>query len=174
MYYRAGFTLHRFHHGLGKGEAFHVPRCIPLRQEQKGRFRMNAAQTQDGEGTPPTPRGSRSERRQKGRIVPFRVSPAEYEELDALAEQAGLTIGSYVRSRALTLPTTRAIRRPVVEVQVLTRYLAELHKIGSNINQTARRVNMGDTPLATEIAATLAACRRLAEKVKDTLDGNSR
>ena len=131
---------------------------------------MNGAQEPEGVGTPPKPRRSGSERRQKGRVVPFRVSAEEYAQLDALAEREGLTIGSYIRSRTLTVPTTRAIRRPVVEVELLRRYLNELHKIGSNINQTARRVNMGDTPLAAEIQSTLAACRQIARQVTDILN----
>lgn len=135
---------------------------------------MTEAPRQDGEGAPPTPRRSGSERRQKGRIVPFRVSATEYEELDALAEREGLTIGSYVRSRVLTIPTTRAIRRPVAEVKLLTSMLAELHKIGSNINQTARRINMGDTPLAADIQTTYAACRDIARRVTDLLSRNGR
>ena len=133
---------------------------------------MNGAQEPEGVGTPPKPRRSGSERRQKGRIVPFRVSATEYAELDALAEREGLTIGSYVRSRVLTVPTTRAIRRPVVEVELLRSYLNELHKIGSNINQTARRVNMGDTPLAADIQTTYAACREVARRVADLLTKN--
>jgi len=133
---------------------------------------MTEAPRQDGEGAQPKPRRSGSERRQKGRIVPFRVSATEYEELDALAEREGLTIGSYVRSRVLTIPTTRAIRRPVAEVKLLTSMLAELHKIGSNINQTARRINMGDTPLATELRSSLAACGELARRVTGILNRN--
>jgi hypothetical protein len=133
---------------------------------------MNEAQQTEGMGTPPKPRRSGSDRRQKGRIVPFRVSATEYAQLDALAEREGLSIGSYVRSRVLTTPTTRAMRRPVVEVQTLTRLLAELHKIGSNINQTTRRINMGDTPLATEIQSTYAACRAIARQVTDLLSRN--
>ena len=133
---------------------------------------MNEAQQPEGTGTTPKPRRSGSERRQKGRIVPFRVSAAEYAELDALAEREGLSIGSYVRSKVLTVPTTRAIRRPVVEVELLRSYLNELHKIGSNINQTARRVNMGDTPLAADIQTTYAACRDIARRVADLLTRN--
>ncbi len=133
---------------------------------------MNETQQPEGVGTPPKTRRSGSERRQKGRIVPFRVSATEYAELDALAEREGLSIGSYVRSRVLTVPTTRAIRRPVVEVDLLRRYLNELHKIGSNINQTAKRVNMGDTPLAADIQTTYAACREVARRVADLLTRN--
>lgn len=134
---------------------------------------MSAAQKpKDGEGVQPKPRRSGSERRQKGRIVPFRVSATEYAELDALAERQGLSIGSYVRSRVLTAPTTRAIRRPVAEVELLRGYLNELHKIGSNINQTTRRINMGDTPLATEVQSSLAACGELARRVTGILNRN--
>lgn len=115
----------------------------------------------------------RSEKRQKGRVVPFRVSFDEYTELEALAERAGLTIGSYVRSRSLKKPTTRAIRRPVPEVQKLSKLLADLSRIGSNINQLAKRANSGDTPLAGDIRDTLLACRRVAEQAKDVLDGNT-
>jgi hypothetical protein len=68
----------------------------------------------------------RSESRQKGRVLSIRVSEAEQQEVEALAEREGLTVGSYVRSRTLIHPTTRAVRRPVVEVQVLTKLLAEL------------------------------------------------
>lgn len=131
---------------------------------------MNEAHQQEGqEGIPPKPRRSGSERRQKGRIVPFRVSETEYAELDALAEREGVSIGTYVRERVLKAPTTRPIRRPVVEVQLLTSLLGQLHKIGSNINQTARRVNMGDTPLAAEIQSTYAECRNIARQVTDLL-----
>lgn len=121
-----------------------------------------------------TPRRSGSETRQKQRRCTFRMSSDEYQQLEALAERDGLTIGSYVRSRVLAAPTTRAIRRPVVEVKILTSMLAELHKIGSNINQIARRVNYGDTPLSTELESTFAACRQIAERAKDALDGSSR
>lgn len=115
----------------------------------------------------------RSEIRQKGRVVPFRVSDSEYAELTQLADRAGLTLGSYIRSRSLERPTTRARRRPPAEVQVLTGYLGQLGKLASNANQLARRVNMGETPLAEEIISTLSACRALAVKVKDLLDGNT-
>jgi hypothetical protein len=133
---------------------------------------MSAAQPKDGEGMQPKPRRSGSETRKKGRIVPFRVSETEYAKLDALAEGERLTIGSYVRSCVLEKPTTRAIRRPVPEVELLRRYLSELHKIGSNINQTTRRINMGDTPLAAEIQTTYAACRELARRVTSILNRN--
>lgn len=115
----------------------------------------------------------RSESRQKGRVLSVRVSEAEHQTVEALAQRAGLTTGSYVRSRVLEKPTTRAIRRPVPEVQKLSKLLADLGRIGSNINQLARRANSGDTPLAGDIREALAACRQIAEQAKDTLDRNT-
>ena len=115
----------------------------------------------------------RSESRQKGQMLSVRVSEAEQQEIEELAGREGLTVGSYIRSRALTHPTTRAIRRPVVEVQVLTKLLAELGRVGGNINQIARRVNSGDAPLAHDIRDALTACRRIAEQAKDALDRNT-
>ena len=115
----------------------------------------------------------RSENRQKGRVVPFRVSPEEYTELTRLAAREGLSLGSYVRSRSLEKPTTRAVRRPVPEVQKLSKLLADLGRIGSNINQLAKRANSGDMPLAGDIRETLAACRLVAEQAKNALDGNT-
>ncbi len=134
------------------------------------------AHVSGGGDVPAQPKSSRrgSETRQKQRRFTFRMSQDEFQKIEAYAEREGLTVGSYVRSRILTAPTTRAIRRPVVEVKMLTAMLAELHKIGSNINQIARRVNHGDTPLSQEIELTFAACRRIAEQAKDALDRNSR
>ena len=115
----------------------------------------------------------RSETRQKGRVLSIRVSDGERQEVEAFAAREGLTTGSYVRSRILATPTTRAIRRPVPEVQKLSKVLAELGRMSSNLNQLAKRANSGDMPFAGDIRDTLAACRQIAEQAKDVLDGNT-
>lgn len=115
----------------------------------------------------------RSEIRQKGRIVPFRVAPKEYADLVHLAERSGLTLGSYIRSRALEKPITRAVRRPTVEVEVMTALLRELSKQGSNLNQLAKKANAGNMPLLSEIRATFEANRQLAKTIWERLKGNT-
>ncbi|NGZ96226.1 MAG: hypothetical protein CV089_08880 [Nitrospira sp. WS110] len=115
----------------------------------------------------------RSERRQKGRVVPFRVSAEEYAELAHLAERSGLTLGSYVRSRCLTEPTTRAVRRPTVEVAVMNALLREMSKQGSNLNQLAKKANAGNMPLLSEIRATFEANRQTAKLIWERLKGNT-
>ena len=58
-------------------------------------------------------------------------------------------------------------------MQKLSKVLAELGRISSNINQLAKRANSGDTPFVGDILETLAACRQVAELAKDALDGNT-
>lgn len=115
----------------------------------------------------------RSESRQKQERLTVRFTPAEREQLEALADRAGLTLGSYLRSRALDTPTMRAIRRPTAAVEVLKRLLGQVGKIGGNLNQLAKGVNRGETPLATDLQETLAAIRQTAKLICDKMDGRT-
>lgn len=116
----------------------------------------------------------RSESRQKQERLTVRFTPAERDELETLADRAGLTLGSYVRSRSLENPTTRAMRRPPVEVQALSTLQARLNKVGSNLNQIARGLNMGATPLIQDIQAALAEHRQILASIITTLGRQSR
>lgn len=90
-----------------------------------------------------TRRASGSETRQRTRVVQVRLSEAEYAEVAARAQAALLTPSSYVRASALDAPPPRARRRPAVEAVQVARVLAQLGKIGSNLNQIAHRLNVG-------------------------------
>lgn len=115
----------------------------------------------------------RSESRQKQARLTVRFSPAEREEVEALADRSGLTLGSYVRSRCLKKPTTRAVRRPTVEVQVLNAMLREMSKQGSNLNQLTKKANSGNMPLLSELRATFEANRQLVKAIWERLKGNA-
>ena len=54
---------------------------------------------------------SGSEKRKRGPIIGFRATEEERAKIEGAADRAGLTVGSYVRSRSLKTPTTRAARR---------------------------------------------------------------
>jgi hypothetical protein len=86
---------------------------------------------------------SGSATRQRSHMMNFRASDAERAELERLAERAGLSVGAYIRSRALSTPTTRATRRPPLERAALAQLLGQIGKIGSNLNQIARSENRG-------------------------------
>ncbi|TXI24140.1 MAG: plasmid mobilization relaxosome protein MobC [Nitrosomonas sp.] len=107
----------------------------------------------------------RSETRQKTLMVGLRATPAEYAELKQLAEREGLSVASYIRSRALAAPTTRARRRPPIEAQLLGNLLAQLGKIGSNLNQIARGINQGELVTQGDIQAALGEHRQILASV---------
>lgn len=110
-----------------------------------------------------------SEQRQKTRIANFRATQEEYRQIETNAEREGLTFGSYLRTRALTAPTTRAMRRPVVERVILSKLVAELGRSGSNLNQIARAMNSGDTVTTDQIQSALAEHRQILAAVIETL-----
>lgn len=54
----------------------------------------------------------------------------------------------YMRMQTLDIPPPRAARKPAINREMTARVLAELGKIGSNVNQIARSLNAksGVTP----------------------------
>ena len=86
---------------------------------------------------------SGTETRQRTKLLQVRVTPDELAAITAQAERAGLTAPSYARSVLLSAPAPRARRRPTVEAEALGRLLAELGKVGSNLNQIAHHMNAG-------------------------------
>ena len=104
-----------------------------------------------------------SEKRLRTKMVSVRVLPHEEAELKDRASQAGYSIGAFLRVAILEKAGPRAQRRPVPGRLNYVRLLGELSKIGSNVNQLARRANtVGDLPAADhlrEIRATLEETR---------------
>ena len=70
------------------------------------------------------------------------LTPDERREIENRAERAGLSMGGYCKSIIFDAPPPRRSRRPVIEKIELARLLGELGKVGSNLNQLARQINM--------------------------------
>jgi len=81
----------------------------------------------------------RSEKRQRTVIRPARFTPEEAARFDAKAAPYG-GASAFIRYLALEHPLPRS----KVELQMLSKVLAEMGKIGSNINQIAHRYNMAE------------------------------
>jgi hypothetical protein len=90
-----------------------------------------------------TPSKSGSERRQRSKLLQIRMTPDELAEIAEQADRAGLTVPSFAREILLSAPAPRARRRPSVEAETLGRFLGELGKVGSNLNQIAHQLNAG-------------------------------
>lgn len=86
---------------------------------------------------------SGSEKRQRNYLIAVRLSEAEQLELAHRVELSGCSPAALIRHGIFDAPLPRAIPRPTVEHREVARLLAELGKIGSNINQLARHANAG-------------------------------
>ncbi len=98
-----------------------------------------------------------TEKRVRDYILPVRLSQDERAAIDAAAERAGLTVGSYARQVLLGAPAPRQVRRPPVERRELVRLLGELGKIGGNLNQLAKSVHSGIVVYTGEIDTVIAS-----------------
>jgi len=113
--------------------------------------------------TDPTKRRtSGSQKRQRGKRVILFTDEAERAEIEARAERSGLSVSGFLRASVFGKDARQpsAAKRPPVEKETLLRLLAELGKVGSNINQIARRVNQDkgfDAPIFATLYAELKA-----------------
>lgn len=84
-----------------------------------------------------------SEKRQRQRVISFRVAPEEYDRIKDEADRGGVTVGTFARDVLIGAEAPRRVRRPPAEKAELVRLLGELGKIGSNVNQLAAKANVG-------------------------------
>lgn len=112
---------------------------------------------------------SGSETRKRGPIIGFRATDGERKEIQASADRAGLTVGSYVRSRALERPTTRAVRRPPVQTAQLAQLLGLLGVCGGELQRLSQHLNADQSIATIEMTATLTAFREAASAIMQLL-----
>lgn len=89
---------------------------------------------------------SGSEKRQRGTTLTIRLSAEERAELDTRAGSQGLAAAAFLRAAALGSPGPRARRRSPADRDELRRLLAETNRVGNNVNQIARALNMREAP----------------------------
>ena len=115
-------------------------------------------------------RGRRRVDDAKDSFIAVRCTTKERAKIDENAAQAGLSVGAYVRSLALGSPGPRARRRPPIERKELARFLGELGKIGSNVNQLAHAYNgRGRMPGLDDLTAIRMAVGQLRDAVMTAL-----
>jgi hypothetical protein len=112
---------------------------------------------------------SGTEKRERFRHLTVRLTLVERLMIDAAAERAGLTPGSYARQAMLGAPAPRQVRRPPVERKELARLLGELGKIGGNLNQLAKGTNSGIVPYGVEIEAALGGLQEVRTAILKAL-----
>lgn len=79
------------------------------------------------------------------RNLPYsiRFSRQEREHAAELAARAGMPLAALIRRSLFNTPLPRAARRPTAELKAVAQLLAELGRIGGNINQAQKHINAG-------------------------------
>ncbi len=114
------------------------------------------------------------------RNLSVRLRPVEWAIVNHNASIEGLTRSAYVRRLVLEAPLPRknAVRVPKVHAKVLSKWFGELGRIGNNVNQIAKNLNIAakaDGVIAgtnsQQILETVQAVEvLLAESAKDILE----
>jgi hypothetical protein len=89
-------------------------------------------------------RRSGSEKRRRGKPRSIRFTPEEDRRIVEMEQSTGLAFAALVRHALFNTPPPRGSRRPSVDQQAVAKVLAELGKIGGNVNQLAKQANMGN------------------------------
>lgn len=112
-----------------------------------------------------------SDKRQRTKLVQFRCTVEERTKGERRADMAGLAVGAFARAAFLgeTEAGPRAQRRPPADHQALRQILGQLGKIGSNINQIARKLNADEQVAVPELRKALAAYLDLRNVIFDAL-----
>ena len=108
----------------------------------------------------PGGRPEKAEHERRCKQTNTRWTIAEFDHLHQQAAAANLSVGEFIRRRALLLPVTPP------SAKADARLLHELNAIGNNVNQIARNLNAGRTSRHEADWPTVQAeLRRVLEKV---------
>ncbi len=132
-----------------------------------------AADKNEEERAGALPKRSGSETRKPSKSVHVRYPLDEYAELDKQAARLGLTVSAFVRLKTNAIrPEGRKAKRTSPERRIAAQYLAQLGKIGSNLNQIARAANMQQAGLR-EVDQVLEEMRGLSQLVQRIMRGGA-
>jgi len=117
----------------------------------------------------PKSRFSGSDKRQRAHVVGVRMLPDERTRLQAKASEAGLSLGSFLRSCALGDTGPRARRSPTVNAELVAIAMAKLNQAGNNLNQIAHALNAARTVHARDIVDAVSELRSVLVLFKAAL-----
>ena len=105
--------------------------------------------------------------RKRNKVIPIRFSDHELSVIDANAKRANLSRTEYLVSAGMD--------KPIVILDDLKPMLAELRRIGNNVNQLTRKVNSGEIYVVglTEINKQLGAVAAGLYTIQKEVDRSS-
>ncbi len=125
------------------------------------------------------PRPPKSDETRKRVLVQLRLTKDEKNKLKQFAKSSGVTLTDFVKARTLDKPPRT--KKATFDREVLIKFLSELGKLGSNVNQMARHMNSQNktfysvTVKETYIASVLLDIQKLSAQILKELEhGNER
>ena len=116
---------------------------------------------------------SGSEKRQRVDRFTLRCTQAQHAAIVSGANRAGLSCSAYILAATLQAKPPRAARVPPVEFKALAQVLAQLGRLGSNVNQIARSINYGQNPDLYDLREVPTIIQGLAREVMAALGKGS-
>lgn len=115
------------------------------------------------------PRPTKSIDLQKRILVQFRVRNEEKTKLDANAKLAGLTVTDFIKQKTIDIEPKRKKANP--EREILIKGLADLGRIGGNINQIAKvlNTNSGQNITVMHVSEALLEIKKLSNLIIEQL-----
>ena len=104
-------------------------------------------------------------KQKKEKRITLRLTPEQYETIQAKAEAAHMSTGAYVRAAAL--------RHRVVVIDGLKEFTHELKGIGRNINQLVVLANMGKIR-EVRLGETMEALGRIYHQLRELTEQEHR
>jgi hypothetical protein len=99
----------------------------------------------------------------------IRLSENERLDIESRAQRAGLTMGGYCKHVIFNTEPPRQSRRPVPEKAELSRLMGQVSRVGANINQIARQLNMHSAIDVVEITSAVADVSELRASIMKAL-----
>ena len=99
----------------------------------------------------------------------IRLSETERIEIESRAERAGLSMGGYCKFVIFNTEPPRRSRRTVPEKAELSRLMGHVSRVGANINQIARQLNMYSAIDVVEVSNAMADIAELRASIMKAL-----
>ncbi|EHS51858.1 mobilization protein [Rhizobium sp. PDO1-076] len=112
-------------------------------------------------------------KQRKGRLLNVRVSDAEHSAIEEAAKAAGISVSAFFRSLLLE----GAGVRPILTADdrlIMAALLEDMRRIGINLNQVARSLNVGKGVHPSELDINLGNVQRVQAAVMSELRTFSR
>lgn len=113
-----------------------------------------------------------SDNRQRHHQYLVRLTPEEYEDVSAKADNAGMTPAAFFRLAALGSPGPRAQRRPPADHKALREILGHCGRIGNNLNQIAYQLNKRGKPAIPQLLSELKSYKKIRTAIYTALNMN--